>query len=75
MEAQKRKLVIRGIVTALILVILLAISTRFLFPQFMDPYPPGSKEEELIGDIIGISIWVFSLTVGVLVVVKDWKKI
>ncbi len=55
--------------------ILLAVAVGFLFPQFTDPYPPPSKEEQLIGDIMGIGIWVFSLMVGVLMVVKDWKKI
>lgn len=71
----KSKLIIRGVLTAVLLGMLLAVAVRFLFPQFTDPYPLRSKEEQLMGNIIGIGIWVISLTVGILVIIRNWKKI
>jgi cytochrome c oxidase assembly factor CtaG len=74
MNHEKTKLIIKGIVTAIVFCMLLMVAVRTLLPQFMDPYPEPSKNQQAIGNMIGFAVWAISLGVGIGIIAKDWKK-
>ena len=74
MEMKHKKLILRGVLTAIFLCMLLMIAVRVLLPQFLDPYPPQSEEEQMIGTVIALGVYLVSLTTGILIVLKSWKK-
>jgi hypothetical protein len=74
MEMKHKKLISRGVLTAVFLCMLLMIVFHYLLPQFSDTYPPPSEEERTIGGIIAIGIYLISALTGILIVIKDWKK-
>jgi hypothetical protein len=75
MNKEKIKLIIKGLLTTAFVCLLLSVAARYLLPQFTDSYPPPSKEEQVVGNILGIGIWMVSFIIGFWKVFHDWKKV
>lgn len=74
MEMNHKKLIAKGFLSSILLSLLLTFAITVLLPQYLDVYPPRSEEEQKIGAIILIGVYLISLATGILIVVKGWKR-
>jgi hypothetical protein len=63
-----------ALLTTFVCAAVLGFACHVLLPQFVDPYPPPSPREKMIGNVIGAGVLTVAALLGVLVGVRSYKR-